>query len=73
MQIASNAPLVRVQVFYDPEVQSYWANSPDLDGLVVTGSTRAELENEARSAAGTLLELEGVYAAPEIRFEDASS
>lgn len=71
MQIASQAPLVRVHIFFDPEVQSYWANSPDLDGLVVTGATRDELKEEARLAAGTLLELAGVEGEPELRFEDA--
>lgn len=72
MQIGSQAPLVRVRVFFDPEVQGYWANSPDLDGFVVTGATRNELEKEARLAAGTLLELAGVDGEPEIRFEEAS-
>ena len=71
MQIASQAPLVRVRVFYDSEVRSYWANSPDLDGLVVTGATRAEVEEEARAAVETLLELAGVAGEPELRFEDA--
>jgi len=71
MQIASPAPLVRVHVFYDADVREFWANSPDLDGLVVTGRTREELQEEARVAAGTLLELAGVAGTPELRFEDA--
>jgi len=69
--MALDAPLVRVNVHFDAEVESYWANSPDLDGFVVTGTTRSELEEEARLAAGTLLELAGVGGEPELRFEDA--
>lgn len=71
MQTVFQAPVVRIHVFFDPEVQSYWANSPDLDGLVVTGSTRDELEEEARAAAETLLELAGVHGELDLRFEDA--
>lgn len=69
MAVASH-PL-RVNVFYSPEAQSYWANSPDLDGLAVSGKTRAEVEQEARWGAETLLELAGVAGAPKLTFQDA--
>lgn len=49
--------LVRVQVHFDEETHSYWADSPDLDGLVVAGKTLEELRAEAISAAGELLAL----------------
>lgn len=49
--------LVRVQVHYDEESQSYWANSPDLDGLVVSGADLEELRTEVTSGAGVLLSL----------------
>jgi predicted RNase H-like HicB family nuclease len=62
---------VRVNVYFDPEVESYWANSPDLDGLSASGKTRGELEQEAQWAAEALLELAGVKAPPELTFMDA--
>lgn len=49
--------LVRVDVHYDPDVNSYWATSPDLDGLVVAGETLQELRAEVGLAAGDLLSL----------------
>ena len=49
--------LVRVDVHYDPEVKSYWADSPDLDGLVVAGDTLQDLRSEVVLAAGDLLGL----------------
>jgi predicted RNase H-like HicB family nuclease len=48
---------LRVYVHYDAEVKSYWANSPDLDGLVVAGNTLDELQSEAVSACELLLSL----------------
>lgn len=48
----------RVDVHFDPEVNSYCAESPDLQGLVVSGQTLDELRDEAVSAAQVLLELE---------------
>ena len=50
--------LVRVQVHFDAESQSYWADSPDLDGLVVAGSDLNELRAEVNAAAGMLLALQ---------------
>jgi predicted RNase H-like HicB family nuclease len=49
---------VRVFVHHDAESNSYWADSPDLDGLVVTGVTLDEVKVEAESAALALLDLQ---------------
>jgi len=49
---------VRVDVHFDNESNSYWAKSPSLDGLVVSGSNLDELRAEVISAAGELLALE---------------
>ena len=49
--------LIRFQVHYDDESKSFWADSPDLDGLVVSGGDLDELRSEAVSAAGELLSL----------------
>ena len=49
--------LVRVQVVFDEDSKSYWAESPDLDGLVVSGANLEELRSEVVSAAGELLSL----------------
>lgn len=49
---------LRVNIQFDEEAQVYWAESPDLDGLVVEAKTLDELKNEALSAAGALLELQ---------------
>lgn len=48
---------VRVDVHFDDESKSYWADSPDLDGLVVSGQDLDELHSEVVSAAGELLSL----------------
>lgn len=55
---------MRVHIHYDPEVSSYWTTSPDLGGLIVTGSTLDELFSEVRLAAPDLIELEIGKAAP---------
>jgi predicted RNase H-like HicB family nuclease len=47
--------LVRVHVHHDEETNSYWADSPDLDGMVVTGATLDELQSEAMGACEVLL------------------
>lgn len=65
--------LLRVDVYFDAESKSYWAKSPHLDGLVVSGATLDELRTEVRGAAETLLELElhaHAKAKPEYRFRD---
>lgn len=48
---------VRVNVHRDDESATYWADSPDLDGLVVAGNTLDELHGEVVSASHALLEL----------------
>jgi predicted RNase H-like HicB family nuclease len=49
---------LRVNIFYDDESHSYWAESPDLDGLVVSGTDLDDLKCESLSAARALLELQ---------------
>lgn len=49
--------LVRVHVYFDSESQSYWATSPDLDGLAVAGANLDEIRSEVTSAASALLTL----------------
>ena len=73
MAVATHAPRVRVNVFYSQAAHTYWANSPDLDGLSASGATRAEVEQEARWAAEALLDLAGVQGTPEVTFQDAVS
>lgn len=48
---------IRVYAHYDKESRTFWANSPDLDGLAVSGETLDELRREALAATETLLEL----------------
>lgn len=48
---------VRVNAHYDRESKTFWADSPDLDGLIVSGATLDELRVEAIGAAEVLLEL----------------
>lgn len=49
---------LRVEVWFDPEVQSYWSRSPDLNGLILTGKTLDELWTEVRGGIDELLEVE---------------
>ena len=49
---------LRVDVHFDAESKSFWADSPDLDGLVVSGQTLDELRSEAFNAAAELLDLQ---------------
>jgi predicted RNase H-like HicB family nuclease len=63
---------IRVNIYYSQQAHSFWANSPDLDGLAASGSTRAEVEQEARWAAEALLDLQGNDSSePELQFHDA--
>lgn len=62
---------IRVNIYYSPEAHSYWADSPDLNGLAASGKTRAEVEQEALWAAETLFELKGIRGEPAITFQDA--
>jgi hypothetical protein len=67
---------LRIDVHHDPEVNSYWTTSSDLNGLVVTGATLNEVRNEARLASESLLDRamndHAVQATPELRFRDAA-
>jgi len=49
--------LVRVHVHHDRESNSFWADSPDLDGLIVAGDNLDQLCQEVTAAAHSLLEL----------------
>jgi len=49
--------MVRVHVHHDTETNSYWADSPDLDGLVVSGANLDELRSEVMAASNELLSL----------------
>lgn len=49
--------LVRVNVHFDKDTGTYWADSPDLRGLVVAAATLEELRQEAVTAASELLDL----------------
>lgn len=68
--------LVRVRVHRDTESQTYWADSPDLDGLVVSGADLDELHSEAVAAANELLALavhsNKARATTELRVRDTS-
>lgn len=48
---------VRVNVHHDADSNTYWAESPDLDGLAVAGDSLDELHREVVSASHALLEL----------------
>jgi predicted RNase H-like HicB family nuclease len=65
---------LRVDVFYDAESKSYWAQSPDLDGLIVGGQTLDELHTEISTAASELLSIalhnHSARAETEIRFRE---
>jgi len=45
-------------VYFDPESNSFWATSPDIDGLCVSGENAQEVQQEACLAAELLLELQ---------------
>lgn len=65
-----------VNVYLDKETDSYWAQSQDLDGLIVSGKTLDELRDEIRSAANSLLEIaldtQPKRVMPELRFADTA-
>jgi predicted RNase H-like HicB family nuclease len=48
----------KVLVHRDEQSNSFWATSPDIDGLVVTGNTLDDLHQEVTTAAAALLELQ---------------
>lgn len=49
---------LQVQVHFDPESNSYWAESSALDGLVVAGATIEDVTKEVIAAAQGLFELQ---------------
>jgi predicted RNase H-like HicB family nuclease len=49
--------LVRVHVHLDKASNTYWAESPDLDGLTVSGTDLDELHREVLAASDELLQL----------------
>ena len=65
---------LRVDIHHDADSHSYWASSPDLDGLVVAAPTLDALRSEVRGAAEVLLELavhsKRTQASPVLRFWD---
>lgn len=71
MRAAQALHPVLVNVYYSPEARSFWADSPDMDGLAASGKTRAEVEQEARWAAESLCEIAGLEQVPELVFQDA--
>lgn len=62
---------IRVNIYFSAESKSFWANSPDLNGLAAAGDTRKEVEREALLAAETLFEIQGIDGVPELVFVDA--
>lgn len=68
--------LVRIQVHFDEESHSYWADSLDLDGLVVAGKDLDELHKEAVAAAsdllGLILDSPRARAITELRIRDSA-
>ena len=57
---------LRVNITQDLEANVYYAESPDLDGLIVEAHTLDELKDEALAAAGILLEL-ALHTKPQAR------
>lgn len=51
-----------LHIHFDEDSRSFWADSPDLDGLIVSGQTPAEVMREAHAAARALLEINGASA-----------
>lgn len=62
---------IRVNIFYSASSASYWANSPDLNGLAASGKSREEVEQEARYAVEALFEIHGMEGDPDLHFQDA--
>jgi predicted RNase H-like HicB family nuclease len=71
MPAVQQSRAIRVNVYYSPEARSFWADSPDLDGLAASGKTRAEVEREALWAAETLFEIDGTKGEPQLLFQHA--
>lgn len=67
---------LRVHCHFDKDVNSYWANSPDLNGLVVAADTLEELHKEVSYAALDLIDLaindDHSKVTPSLKFLDGS-
>ncbi|KXU38248.1 hypothetical protein AXE65_02325 [Ventosimonas gracilis] len=50
----------RLHIHFDNESQTFWANSPDINGLAVSGEDLQEVQREAFLAAETLFEIDAV-------------
>lgn len=50
---------LRVIVYRDDESDSFWAKSPDLDGMVVAGQNLDEVFREVRLASEVLMDMAG--------------
>lgn len=65
----------KVDVHFDEESKTFWADSPDIDGLTVSADNLEQLRNEAFSAATDLLDLElnanNVHVRPQLRIGDS--
>lgn len=48
---------LRIHLHYDEESKSYWADSPDLDGLAAAGDTLDELREQSLAVAGELVDI----------------
>jgi len=70
MPVVAHASPKRVNIYYSARAHSFWADSPDLDGLAASGKTREEVEHEALLAAETLFEISGAKEPPKLLFRD---
>lgn len=65
----------KVNVHFDEESKSFWADSPDIDGLVVSAANLDDLRAESLAAAKDLLDLQihssNVHVRPQMRIEDS--
>ncbi|MCD2164316.1 hypothetical protein [Comamonas koreensis] len=71
----TGAPIrFRVLVHFDEESKTLWADSPDIDGLVVSGNNMDELRAAALSSANDLLDLElnthKIHAQPDLGIDN---
>ena len=65
----------QVMVHFDEESKTFWADSPHIDGLIVSGANLEEIRREALAAATDLLDLElnhprNLHARPSYGFGD---
>jgi len=53
-----NSQPFTLNIYFDPECNSFWAESPDIDGLCVSGENVQDVQQESCLAAELLLELQ---------------